>query len=449
MQAEATKEYLERLVAAIEEQDSSFIKESFADLYPVDIAPIISELEEPQARFVFEQFSLGDQASILANLDEEFRKQFIKVFETVELSYIIPEMESDDAADLLEELPVKTREEIISQIEDPETADNIIELLHYEEDCAGGLMAKELIKANASWTVTQTIDEIRRQAENVEKIYSVYVVDDNDRLLGKVGVKKILLSRAHTKIKEIYEEDIVAIESYAETNEVVDTMRRYDLEAIPVVNLQGKLLGRITIDDIVDLIAEEAEESQQLMSGLSSSAEVDDSIWDSIKARLPWLLIGMAGGLMGAQFIGFYEADLLIVPAMTAFIPLVTATGGNVGIQSSTLVVQALANNTFFTTSLIGRFLKIFAIAFLNALTIATIVLTFFLISGRDINLGLVVAAAMFSVVVLASVMGTVTPLVLDKLKINPAVASGPFITTANDLLGLAVYFSVARLLLL
>ncbi len=448
MQAVATKEYLERLVAAIEEQDAGFIKESFADLYPVDIAPIISELAEPQARYVFEQFDIEDQAAILANLDEEFRKEFIKVFETAELSFIIPEMESDDAADLLEELPVKTREEIISQIEDPETADNIIELLHYEEDCAGGLMAKELIKANADWTVTQTIDEIRRQAENVEKIYSVYVVDDNDRLLGKVGVKKILLSRAHTRIKEIFEEDIVYIESYADAAEVVETMRKYDLEAIPVVNLQGKLLGRITIDDIVDLITEEAEESQQLMSGLTSSAVVDDTIWDSIKARLPWLLIGMAGGLLGAQFIGLYEADLILVPAMTAFIPLVTATGGNVGIQSSTLVVQALANNTFFTSSLFGRFIKIFAIAFLNALTIATIVLGFFLISGRDLQLGLVVGSAMFSVVVLASIMGTITPLILDRLNINPAVASGPFITTANDLLGLAVYFSVARLLL-
>ncbi|MGB5930391.1 MAG: magnesium transporter, partial [Cyclobacteriaceae bacterium] len=299
-----------------------------------------------------------------------------------------------------------------------------------------------------NWTVVQTIEEIRRQAENVEKLYSIYVVDDRDRLIGRIGVKKIILANDNTRIADLYEPEIASVETYMDEEEVAQIMRKYDLDAVPVVNVQGKLVGRITIDDIVDVITELAEQERQIMAGISEDVEEADSVWMLSRARLPWLIIGMAGGLLGAQFIGLFEKDIQIIPAMAFFIPLITATGGNVGIQSSSIVVQSLANPSLFGTGIGKRILKVLTVAILNGLVLGLIVLLAVkLIMAEDIRLALVVSIALFSVVLLASFMGTVTPLILNKVGINPALASGPFITTANDLLGLAVYFLVAHLL--
>lgn len=448
MQMELTKENLERLQVAIEEQDVSFIKESLAELHPADITSILYELDTPSSKYVIDLLEVETGAEIISGLDSDTRKKFLKVFDSTEIANLIPHMDSDDAVDMLDDLPVRSREEVIALIDDPETADHIIELLHYEDDCAGGLMAKELIKCNANWTVNQCIDEIRRQAENVEKIFSVYVVDDNDRLLGRVGVKDILLAKSNMLIMDIFHDDIISVESYRALDEVVEIMQKYDLEAVPVVNIQKKLLGRITIDDIVDVIQEKNEEDQNLMAGLTSDVEVDDSVWESSRARLPWLLIGAFGGMLGAQLIGVFEEDLRLMATMAFYIPLITATGGNVGIQSSTVIVQALASKAFFNNSYFGTFMKVLLVALVNGLVLASLVSGFIILTGHDTPLGFVVGTAIFSVTILASVMGTLTPLVLDRFGINPAVASGPFITTANDLLGLGVYFTVARAIL-
>lgn len=448
MKLELSREYLERLEAAIEAQDSAFVTSSMEEVHPADISEVLYQLNTPQCKFVLDQLAADVTAEILSNLDSDTRRRFIQeVYESSEIARLIPHMDSDDAADLLDEQPVRFREEVIALIESPQVANDIIELLHYDEDCAGGLMAKELIKANINWTIAETIDEIRRQAENVEKIFSIYVVDDFDRLLGKVSTKKILLSQANTRVADIFDENVIKVESYLEMSEVADQMRRYDLEAIPVVNIQGKLLGRITIDDIIDVITEQAETDQQIMSGISANTEADDNVLKAARARLPWLLIGMGGGLLGAQFMGLFEEDLRIIPAMAFFIPLITATGGNVGIQSSTIVVQSISNRTYLGDNLMQQFLKVLLIALINGAVISSIVGSSILLFGHPRPLALTVGAALMSVVMLASIMGTITPLVLDRFGVNPALASGPFITTANDLLGLAVYFTVAHLL--
>lgn len=309
-------------------------------------------------------------------------------------------------------------------------------------------MAKELIKANINWTVKQCIDEIRRQAENVEKFYSIYVVDDDDRLLGRVSIKKLILSKDNVLIKNIYENNVIAVESYREITEVVEIMQKYDLEAIPVINVQGKLLGRITIDDVLDVIKEKTEKDIQAMTGISESIEENDNIWVLSRARLPWLIIGMIGGLLGSRFIGIFEDKLVIVPAMAFFIPLITATGGNVGVQSSSLVVQSLANKSFWGSSFLKRLFRVLLVAVINGCVLSALVFSFNVFIGESLSLAIVVSIALFSVVLLASIMGTLTPLILDKFGVNPALASGPFITTANDLLGLAVYFTVANLLM-
>jgi magnesium transporter len=293
------------------------------------------------------------------------------------------------------------------------------------------------------------VDEIRRQAQQVEKVNSVYVVDDKGILKGRVSLKKIVLSRASNRVADIYEDDVLSVELHQSAEEVADIMRRYDLESIPVVNVNGKLMGRITIDDVVDVITELAERERQAMSGLTGDAEEDEeSIWLSVRARLPWLLIGMVGGLLAARFVGIFEDDLIaVVPALAAFIPLIGGTGGNVGIQSSSVILQSLANRSVFEISTVERLLKVLVIAVLNGLVLGLIVFAFNWALGAELKLSLVVSIALLSVVLLSSFMGTVTPLVLDKFGINPAVASGPFITTANDLLGLTIYFLTAKLL--
>lgn len=446
---ELSKEYLESLRESIAVEDVVFIRESMENAKRADIAALLDELTMEEALFVLRNLDPSFSADVLIELDEDPQYKVIKEMEPSELASLIDEMESDDAVDVLNQLVVTDREEVIRQLEKKEKSLHILELLRYDEDSAGGLMAKEIIKANQNWSVVQTIDEIRRQAENVDKIFSIYVVDNQEKLMGRVALKKIILAAADTKISDLYEDNIISVPTHMDGEEVAEIMRRYDLEAVPVVNVKNKLVGRITVDDILDLIREQAEEDIQAMTGISDDVEESDSVYRLSRARLPWLLVGMVGGLLGAGFIGFFEEGLNAVTALAFFIPLITATGGNVGIQSSTLVVQSLANKSVFEDSLVKRMLKVLVVALLNGLVLASFVLlTVVFAYGQPIEFGMVVSIALFSVVLLASFMGTLTPILLDKVGINPAMASGPFITTANDLLGLAVYFSVAMLLL-
>jgi len=445
---EITREALVALQAKVEAGDSAGILESIGQLHPADITNLLYDFDGESSKFVISLLPYDVGAEIITNLDPDTRKKFLKQYSSDEFVVFIPLMDSDDAADILNEQPVRFREEVLARLTDREMANYLIELLRYEEDCAGGLMAKELIKANINWTVVRTIEEIRRQAENVEKIYSVYVVDDEDILLGRVSLKKIIITKGQTLISDIFEPEIVFIESYRDQNEVAEIMQRYDLESVPVVNVQGKLLGRITIDDVVDVITEQAEEDINLMSGISETVEEDESVWLSAKSRLPWLLIGMVGGLLGAKFAGLFEWQIRLLPAMAFFIPLITATGGNVGIQASTVMIQSLGNRSYNSLSFMQKLGKTVLIALVNGSVISLTVLFLTIVLGEDPHLASTVAAAIFSVTVLASVMGTITPFVLHRYDVNPAIASGPFITTANDLLGLAVYFGVAYLML-
>ncbi|WKN33908.1 magnesium transporter [Porifericola rhodea] len=448
MHFEVSQEYLEWLREAISRDEMQSVRESMQDANPPDILTVLYELNTEESKYVIKLLDEERAADVIIEIEEEQQTAFLKNFHSGEIARFIDYLDSDDGADILNRLPIQTREKVIDKMENAEKARHVKDLIRYEEDHAGGLMAKELIKVNIDWTVQQCIEEIRRQAENVEKIYSVYVVDKQNHLIGKVSLKRIILSNDNTRVADIYDEEVVSVETYLEEEEVADIMRRYDLEAIPVVDIMNRLVGRITIDDVVDVITEMAEQERQMMSGISEDVEErSGSVWLLSRARLPWLVIGMVGGLLGAQFIGIFEKDIALVPAMAFFIPLITATGGNVGIQSSSLVVQSLANASVFSDSLAKRLGKVLLVAIINGLALAALVFAFNLLFGEKLTLAAVVAIALFSVVLLASLMGTITPLILDKLGVNPALASGPFITTANDLLGLAVYFSVAHML--
>lgn len=444
---ELSVEFKERFQQALELKDVEFIKDSLAGINPADISALLDEFNSEDSKYVFDLLPKDVGADILEDLEGNVREDFIKAFNAKELASYIEIMDSDDGTDILYEMSVQNRNEVIRQIEDEEKAAHLMELLEYDEDVAGGLMAKELIKANLNWNILQCIEEIRKQAENIEKIYSVYVVDDRENLLGKVGVKKLILAKSAAKVADVFDEEIASVETSTSEEEVIDIMQKYDLEAVPVVNARGKLVGRITIDDVIDVIRENAEEERQLMTGVSSDVEEDDSVWKISRARLPWLIIGMAGGLVGAQFMGFFKDEIIIVPALAFFIPLITASGGNVGIQSSAIVVQSLANPSVFADSMWKRLLKVFLVAIVNGAILSLMVFGTIILFMREQPLAATVSIALFSVVLLASFMGTITPLLLNRFGINPALASGPFITTTNDLLGLAVYFSIAHVL--
>lgn len=446
-QVEITREYIEQVEEAIERKDSDFILSTMADMHPADVTTVLYELDTNESKYVMDLLPPDTGAQILSDLDYDIRTDFLGYFTSAEIARYVNLMDSDDAVDILNELSVQTREEVIALLDNEEKAAHILDLLHYEEDCAGGLMGKELIKVNLNWRVRHCIEEIRRQAEDVERIYTVYVTDNRDILVGRVSVKRLLLSKDETPVKDIYNPDVISIESFRDENEVVSVMQRYDLEAIPVVNIQGRLLGRITIDDVVDVMQEQAELSRQLMTGITENVEEDDSVFRISRSRLPWLIIGMVGGLLAAQFMGLFEADIAVLPAVALFVPLITATGGNVGIQSSSIIIQTLSSNAVVFENFAQRILKLVLVALLNALIISILVFAFSYLFRHELKLSIVVSVALFSVVILASLMGTITPMILDRFGINPAVAAGPFITTANDLLGLAIYFGIAHLL--
>jgi len=406
------------------------------------------ELDGEPAHYLMTLVDTEMGAEILSHIEPDDRKRFIKERFTVEeIAKYVNLFDSDDAVDLLNEQTIEVREKVIALIEDREQARFILDMLHYPEDVAGGLMQKELIKVNANWTVSECVEEIRRQAEDVEKVYAVYVVDDEQKLKGIVSLKRIILARKNTKIENILDEDIVYVETTRPAEEVAEIMQRYDLDAIPVVNTLGRLLGRITIDDVVDFITDKAEEDIQVMAGITGEAEEDDSVWDLAKARLPWLIVGVIGSLLAATVIGSFEDEFKKVAALAAFIPIMGSTGGNVGIQTSSLIVQSLAEKSGITTSLGQRLFKIILVALVNGLIIGSLAGLYIYISGET-QLFFVVCLSLLSVVILASFTGTVTPLLLDRLGINPAIASGPFITTANDIIGIGTYLMIADLLL-
>lgn len=447
MQFELTREFVERFQQALDARDNKFILRSLEGIKPADISALLYEFNSEESKYVMDLLPLDVQAEIINDLDEDTRVRFLKIYSPKEIIAFVNLLNSDDAADILNELPIKTREEVLAGL-DADLKSQVIDLLRFEEHVAGGLMAKELIKVRHDWTVVQCIDEIRKQAENVDTFYAVYVVDERDKLIGRVSLKDLVLSDARKVVSEICEKDIVSVDTFLADRDVAEIMRRYDLESVPVVNVNGQLVGRITIDDVVDVITEQAEEDRQLMSGISEDVEEDDSIWRNTRARLPWLVIGIVGGLMNAKFMGFFEAELARVTAIAFFTPLIQATGGNVGIQSSALIVQSLAHSGFVYEGLWMRLGKVFSVALLNGFFLSSLVYGANILLFSEMHLSLIVSVALFSVVVFASFIGTLTPLVLNKLGFNPALAAGPFITTINDMLGLSVYFLTVHILL-
>ena len=447
MRFELTKEFLERIKEAIEASDVQWISEHIIELHFADIAEIMDELSMEQARFLYAQLSEELQADVLMELEEDMRDRFLASFSTKEFAEQLENLDSDDAADILGELPNEKIQELISHMEDDDAADDIVDLLNYDEDTAGGLMQKEFIQARLDWPVNRCLVELRRQAEDVEQVYTIYVVDDLNKFVGVLSLKRLLFASPKTLIRELYlDKNLIFATTSDSSEKVARLMDKYDLVSIPVVDLQQKLVGRITIDDIVDIIKEEADKDFQLASGISEKVESNSSVWRISRSRLPWLLIGLLGGILSAQVISSFETNITAIPALAFFIPLITAMGGNVGVQSSAIVVQSLAKGFDPFDSILSKVGKEALVGLFNGTLCSALIFTFALIFN-DFRLGMVVSISLFTVIVFAAIFGTMIPLILNRYKIDPALATGPFITTLNDVLGLFIYFTVGLLI--
>jgi magnesium transporter len=446
---ELTKELLDRIKHHIEMQDSKFIKDEIGNLHPADIADIVEHLDLEEAKFLFDNLEEEKSADTLVELNDDYKDKLLDSLSTKEIAEHIDQLDTDDAADILGSLTEDEKDETIAQMQDKEHASEVIDLLKYDEDTAGGLMQMEFIKAKESWTVKRCVIELRKQAEEVEKVFSIYVVDDNDVLLGILSLKRLLFAKPNTHISDLYISDnIHYVKTHDSKETVAEIMQKYDLVSIPVVDRQHKLVGRITIDDIVDVIQEEAEKDFQLASGITENVEATDSIFKNTKSRLPWILIGIFGGILSSLILRNYEDQIAINPVLAFFIPLITATGGNVGVQSSAIVVQSLASNEFNPSGIFKRITKEMLVGILIGITCGALVFGYnYILNDGDMLMGIIIGLAIFVVVIIAAIFGTLVPLVLDKLKIDPALATGPFVTTSNDILGLSIYFFIAYLM--
>lgn len=448
MSTELTRELLAELRSLIEQKDDETALSILKDLHPADIAGIYDGLSLEEATYLYLLLDPEKASDVLVELEEDDREQFLRSLPSdVIASHFIDHMDSDDAADVIGDLEEEKKQEVLLHIDDVEQAGDIVDLLSYDEDTAGGLMAKELIRVNENWGVDTCIREMRKQAEEVDEVYYIYVVNDDNILMGVLSLKALLLASSSAKIRDIYEHDIRSVQTDMDSEEVAQIMEKYDLIVLPVTDSIGRLMGRITIDDVVDVIRDEAEKDYQLASGITTDVETTDSPARLSRARLPWLLIGLLGGIVVAAVIGRFEEDIKINPEMAFFVPLIAAMAGNVGIQSSAIIVQGIASNSLGLESTSRKLFKELVVALLNGLILAGILFLYNFFVSKNLALTFTVSTSLFVVIIFAALFGTVIPLFLNRLKFDPALATGPFITTLNDIMGLFIYFLMGRML--
>ena len=441
--------FLENLKDLIQEQEDSKLKRKFKPMHYADVAEIIQLLSQDEATYVVKLLDSETTADALAEVDPDIRESILDNLSAKEIALEVTELDTDDAADIILELSEDRQEKVMSQIEDDEHAQDIRELLKYDENTAGGLMAKELVKVKEDLSVLKCLNEMRAQAEYVTRVHSIYVVDEKNRLKGRLSLKDLITANSKDKVKDIFIPKVDFVTVDQEKEEVAKIMSKYDLEAIPVEKKKKELLGRITIDDIVDVIKEEAEKDYQLAAGISNDVEADDTIFELVRARLPWLFLGLLGGL-GSVFILQDFEDIMSEPQLRNlffYTPLIAAMAGNVGVQSSAIIVQGLANDVV-KGSLFNRLVKEIGLSLINGFALALVIIIFGLISQQEFNVSLTIAGSMMLVIVVAALVGTFIPIVLDKRGIDPAIATGPFITTANDIFGIFLFFYIAKLVL-
>jgi len=447
MQFQLTTDYIEKVTQLILRKEDEALKELLQDVHFADIADLLEELKSKNALYLIKLLESEITSEALMELDEDVRERILENLSPKEIAKEIEEMDTDDAADVVAELEKNIQKKVIDKIKDEEHASDIVELLKYDEDTAGALMAKELVQVRENWTVAGCVREMRRQAENVTRVHSIYVTDKEGKLKGRLSLKDLLTASTNTHISEVYIPKVDSVTVHTEDEEVARIMQKYDLEAIPVVDDDGVLVGRITIDDIVDFIKDEAEKDYQMAAGISQDVEADDTIWEHTRARLPWLILGLFGGLGSVYILQGFDEALSNYPVLFFFTPLIAAMAGNVGVQSSAIIVQGLAND-IVKGSLVSRLLKEVGLALINGTILGLLVIVFGQIVGENSLVSITIAISMLSVIIIAALIGTFIPIILDRKGIDPAIATGPFITTSNDIFGIFLFFYISKMIL-
>ena len=438
---------IDAIVSDIESKNDLSLQKQFNEFHYADIAEILDELDLEQATYVIKLLDSVKTSDILSELDEDVREKVLQNLSTKEIAQEVKELDTDDAADLLLELPPERKQKVIAQIDDKELVADIEELLEYDEKTAGSLMAKELVKVYETWTVAGCLRKIRNQAENVKRVHSIYVVDKKEKLIGRLSLKDLLIAKNETKISDIYIPKVDSVHVADNDEDVAKVMAKYDLEAVPVVDDNKTLLGRITIDDIVDVIKEEAEKDYQLAAGITQDVDSEDGIFALTRARLPWLFLGLIGGVGAAAIMFNFDTIINDYPLILLFTPLIAAMAGNVGVQSSAIIVQGLANDEI-KGSINNRLFKEMLLSALNGVVLALFLFLFMWIWQDNFQTALAVSVSLIVVVIVAGIIGTFIPLFLHRKKIDPAIATGPFITTSNDIFGILIYFLITKFIL-
>ena len=441
--------FLDSIKSLIKQGNNTLLRKKLKPIHYADIAEILETLSIEEATYIIKLLKSETTADALSEVDPDTREQILDNLSIKEIAREVSELKTDDAADLILELPEARQEKVMSQMKDDEHVKDIRDLLRYDENTAGGLMAKELVKVEENLSVLKCLNEMRAQAENVTRVHSIYVVDQNNILKGRLSLKDLITANSRDKVKDIYIPKVDFVTVDQENEEVAKIMSKYDLEAIPVVNNKKELLGRITIDDIVDVIKEEADKDYQLAAGISKDVEADDTIFELVKARLPWLFLGLLGGLGSVFILQDFEAIMELPRLRNLFFytPLIAAMAGNVGVQSSAIIVQGLANDAV-KGSLFKRLIKEVGLSLINGFALALIIIFFGALINQELLVSLTIAGSMILVIVVAALLGTFVPIILDKKSIDPAIATGPFITTANDIFGIFLFFYIAKLVL-
>jgi len=444
---ELSDDLISQVDSLVNNNEDKLLLAKLNEFHHADIAEIIEQLNFNQATYIIKLLESDKTSDVLMELDEDFREQILKNLSPKEIAEEVEELDTDDAADIMSELPLERRKKVISKIIDPDLKADIKELLTYDENSAGGLMAKELVKVNENWTVTKCVKEMRIQATEVTRVHSIYVVDNENKLKGRLSLKDLLVANTKSKIKSVYISKVDSVKVDEDAESVANIMQKYDLEAIPVIDHQNTLLGRITIDDIVDIIKEEAEKDYQLAAGILQDVDVDDSIMELSRARLPWLILGLIGGVGAAAVMGAFDEILIKHQILFYFTPLIAAMAGNVGVQSSAIIVQGLANDDI-RGSINNRLIKETFLSILNGFILSLILFLFITAWGEEIVVASAISISLVIVIIVAGIIGTFIPLFLEKRGIDPAIATGPFITTSNDIFGILIYFWIAKLIL-
>lgn len=447
MEFKISKALIKEIEQLIENQNDIQLELVLNDMHHADIAEILDELDLDEATYIFRLLDSEKTSEILLELEDDLRENILNRLSPKEIAEELDELNTDDAADIIAELSKSRKEEVISELIDVEHAKDIVDLLRYAEDTAGGLMGKELVKVNENWSVLTCVKEMRIQAENVSRVHSIYVVDDENRLKGRLSLKDLLTTSTKTPINDIYIRKLNSVSVDTEDVEVARIMQKYDLEAIPVIDEMGRLVGRITIDDIIDVIKDEADKDYQLAAGITQDVETNDSILELTKARLPWLIIGMLIEIVASFALKKNESAFQTYSTLIIFVPLLSATAGNIGVQASAIVVQGLANGTLKEFSR-SYFSKEIAVAMISGSIISLMLLAYHTFMYQQLQVGIAISISIIVVIIFAATLGTLVPLFLHKNKIDPAIATGPFITTTNDVFGIIIYFSIAKLIL-